>query len=112
MKPRDRFVTVAFVMFAATALIAIRPAKAASTASDNACNSPYKGTSWSPGQNGGTRLAHGHCFRRAAEHRASSPPAPRTPGIVVPAAVELAPVAANPGGSLRAAGPLPTPQDV
>ncbi|MGD0058154.1 MAG: cellulase family glycosylhydrolase [Verrucomicrobiia bacterium] len=54
MKPRDRFVTVAFAMFAATALIAVRPAKAASTASDNACNSPYSGTSWSTGQNGGT----------------------------------------------------------
>jgi aryl-phospho-beta-D-glucosidase BglC (GH1 family) len=54
MKPRDRFVTVAFITFTATVFMAIRPAGAASNASDNACNSPYNGTSWSTGQNGGT----------------------------------------------------------
>src|SRR5882724_9118001 len=54
MRPYDRFVTFAFVTFTATALMGNRPAKAAAIASDNACNSPYGGTNWSNGQNGGT----------------------------------------------------------
>jgi endoglucanase len=54
MRPRDRFVTLALVTFTAASLTANRPVEAASTASDNACNSPYNGTSWSNGQNGGT----------------------------------------------------------
>jgi aryl-phospho-beta-D-glucosidase BglC (GH1 family) len=54
MRPHDRFVTLTLVAFTAASLIASRPAQAASTASDNACNSPYNGTTWSNGQNGGT----------------------------------------------------------
>src|SRR6266850_6365478 len=54
MRPYDRFVTLAVVSFTATVLMGNRPAKAAAIASDNACNSPYNGTSWSNGQNGGT----------------------------------------------------------
>jgi endoglucanase len=54
MRPCDRFVTLAFVAFTAAALMGNRSVKAAVTASDNACNSPYGGTNWSNGQNGGT----------------------------------------------------------
>ena len=54
MKPDNRFVSLALVTFAAAILMAAQPAGAASNASDNACNSPYNGMSWSNGQNGGT----------------------------------------------------------
>src|SRR5580700_10868541 len=54
MRPCDRFVTLAFVTFTAAALMGNRPARAAAVASDNACNTPYGGTNWSNGQNGGT----------------------------------------------------------
>ncbi len=53
MRQWDRFVTLAFVTFAAAVLTGNQPVGAASVASDNACNSPYNGTSWSNGQNGG-----------------------------------------------------------
>jgi len=47
-------VTLAVVSFTIAALMASRPAAAASIASDNTCNSPYNGTNWTTGQNGGT----------------------------------------------------------
>jgi hypothetical protein len=53
MRPCERFSTLVCVTFSAAVLLGNRPAWAAAVASDNACNSPYNGTSWSNGQNGG-----------------------------------------------------------
>ena len=54
MRFYDRFVNLGLVMFTAACLFVNLPSRAASTASDNVCNSPYSGTTWSNGQNGGT----------------------------------------------------------
>ncbi|HTS17673.1 MAG TPA: cellulase family glycosylhydrolase [Verrucomicrobiae bacterium] len=45
---------LSFVALVSGILAFVRPANGASSASDNACNSPYNGSSWSSGQNGGT----------------------------------------------------------
>jgi len=50
----ERFQTLLVVAFASAALMSDRAAHAAAIASDNACNSPYNGGSWTSGQNGGS----------------------------------------------------------
>src|SRR5579859_5760815 len=62
MQPRNRLVALALVTLVA-ALMVTRPAQAALNASDNACNSPYNGTSWTTGQNGGSGFGAWSLFR-------------------------------------------------
>ena len=54
MRLHNCFPTIAFAAVATVALMGNRPSRAAAVAGDNACNSPYGGTNWSSGQNGGT----------------------------------------------------------
>src|SRR5271155_405784 len=73
MRPRDRFVNLTLVIFTAAALMAPRPAGAASPASDNSCNAGYSGAGDWTGNNGGSgfgvwskTIAGGGLFKRAS----------------------------------------------
>src|ERR1700733_6474049 len=66
VRVHNRIIAVTFVASTALALMVTRPAGAAATASDNACNSPYSGTNWSNGQNGGTGFGAWSLFQSGA----------------------------------------------
>ena len=48
-------------------LMQVRVVEAAAPASDNTCNSPYGGTNWSNGQNGGTGFGAWSLFQTGGE---------------------------------------------